>query len=1189
MVKRKLPSAPGNTSSLGSQAERRSLLEASLDALVIIGPDAKIADLNTALETVTGLSRAELLGRDASSYFSDPEQARQLYRDVRHHGAVRDRPLELRHRDGHLTRVLCSASAYKNEAGALLGVVAAARPVAAFAAERTRVGFDPRLRRAAARLAGSASALACALGLVGLVAWAADLTGLRSLLPDPPEAFPLQALCFGAEGLAAWLASAGAKRGGWLRVGRLLASAVAGAALLALGAAIFEGAAHGYQVAAAALGIELTDAITFDGWSALAFLALSLGVLAMDWTLSSAAHRYWPAHGFAFTSGMIAIAALVDAVVAPMAPLTRVSVPSAIGFILLTVSLICSRVEYGLGELMTSTSLGGTLTRWLWPAAVIVPALLGTVVRKADTAGLLPREGDLSLLILSMIMLLGLMIIWNGARVDRSDRLRQNVQDALSRREQELLESHRLAKIGSWRWDLDEDRVTWSPELFRITSQEPTEPPPGFDELPRYLTTESAERFRAALEAARAAGTPFELEVSVQRTDGVPRYLAARGEADRNADGRIVLLRGTLEDITERKLAQAELNRLHRAQHASSRCNQALVRARDEPTLLQQICDIIVENTDYRSSWVGRAEHDAQKSVRIVAIGGQSEGYSNQTFTWAEGAMDPGSAGECIRTGNAVLIGDIAQDPRTESWRAAALARGYASLLVLPLWVNGSIFGVLGIYATEPRAFGEKEVALLRELADDLAFGLTTLHTRDAHARAEEEVRLLNAELEQRVQSRTAELSAANRLKDELLVRQEATSAELNRAREREADVGFKIQQTLLLDSPPLDVAGLGVAAHTLPSQRVDGDFYAFVNHQNQVLDVIVGDVMGKGILAALLGAATKSHFLRALGDLASTSAGRPLPRPKDIVMLAHAGVARHLIELESFVTLCYARLDMLARRLEFVDCGHTGIILLRERTGEVLSLHGQNLPLGVREGEPYEQFSVPLDPGDTLLLFSDGITEARDAQGNGFGVERLEQCVKEHARLGPGELIAAVSRAVRSFSGNARPSDDQTSVAIHVETTLLPVVHAELELRSDLTELGRARDFVRTFCRGVPGRLLDDDAIAALELATNEATSNIMKHAYSGDPDQLIRIDADAFENRVSVRLRHLGSPFTPGQVPAPAFNGSRESGFGAYIIESSVDEVKYYRDANGMNCVALFKTPATHPETPKEAKSWT
>ena len=110
---------------------------------------------------------------------------------------------------------------------------------------------------------------------------------------------------------------------------------------------------------------------------------------------------------------------------------------------------------------------------------------------------------------------------------------------------------------------------------------------------------------------------------------------------------------------------------------------------------------------------------------------------------------------------------------------------------------------------------------------------------------------------------------------------------------------------------------------------------------------MIVGDVMGKGIPAALLGAATKSHFLRALSDLMVLSKDGKLPEPKEIVMLAHAELVRHLIDLDSFVTLCYARLDMNRRTLDLVDCGHTGIVHLHGKTGFMRNLARRQLAPG--------------------------------------------------------------------------------------------------------------------------------------------------------------------------------------------------------------------------------------------------
>ena len=112
-----------------ANAYNRSLLEASLDPLVTIGPDGKITDVNAATETVTGCARAILIGTDFSDYFTDPEKARAGYQEVFREGWVRDYPLELRHRDGRITSVLYNASVYRDENGNVVGIFAAARDI----------------------------------------------------------------------------------------------------------------------------------------------------------------------------------------------------------------------------------------------------------------------------------------------------------------------------------------------------------------------------------------------------------------------------------------------------------------------------------------------------------------------------------------------------------------------------------------------------------------------------------------------------------------------------------------------------------------------------------------------------------------------------------------------------------------------------------------------------------------------------------------------------------------------------------------------------------------------------------------------------------------------------------------------------------------------------------------------------
>jgi anti-sigma regulatory factor (Ser/Thr protein kinase) len=332
---------------------------------------------------------------------------------------------------------------------------------------------------------------------------------------------------------------------------------------------------------------------------------------------------------------------------------------------------------------------------------------------------------------------------------------------------------------------------------------------------------------------------------------------------------------------------------------------------------------------------------------------------------------------------------------------------------------------------------------------------------------------------------------------------------------------------------------------------------------------------MGKGVPAALLGAALKSHFLRALSQLISLLDRGKLPEPEELVRLVHANVTREFIGLEFFATLCYARFDPPRARVDFVDCGHTKTIHLRQRTGEIEMLAGENTPLGVDEREVYQQVSAPFEAGDLFFFYSDGLTEAQNAAGEFFGEERLVDLIRQNGGLEPQALIQKLHAAVVDFSHSESLKDDLTCVAVRIadDQDERPVTHDEMDVPGDLTHLGTVRAFVRRFCREVLSPALSEEGTDQLELAVAEATSNIIRHAYHGRSDRRVQFTADAFGDRVVLQICHEGEAFDPATVRAPAFDGSREGGFGIYIMAQSVDEVRYFRDESGRNCVRLVK----------------
>jgi len=203
------------------------------------------------------------------------------------------------------------------------------------------------------------------------------------------------------------------------------------------------------------------------------------------------------------------------------------------------------------------------------------------------------------------------------------------------------------------------------------------------------------------------------------------------------------LFRRWEEEIEQRKSVEKNLRRTERALKTLSSGNAVLVRAASESMLLSEICRVIVDKGGYRMAWVGIAEDDTQKTVRIAARAGHDEGYlDGAKITWSDtNELGRGPTGIAIRTGQIVVCNDFHTDPKTAPWRQKASKHGYASNIVLPLRVAGKSIEVLTIYAAEPHAFNATEVELLKELADDLAYGIQTLRTRLEHERAEETVR----------------------------------------------------------------------------------------------------------------------------------------------------------------------------------------------------------------------------------------------------------------------------------------------------------------------------------------------------------------------------------------------------------------------------------------------------------------
>jgi PAS domain S-box-containing protein len=202
-------------------------------------------------------------------------------------------------------------------------------------------------------------------------------------------------------------------------------------------------------------------------------------------------------------------------------------------------------------------------------------------------------------------------------------------------------------------------------------------------------------------------------------------------------------------DITERKRAEEALKRLNRTLETVYQCNQALVHAADEGQLLHSVCQILVEVGGLRMVWVGYCEEGPEKTVRPVAKAGYGIDYLEEArISWGDTTEGRGPTGVALRTGKPYWVKDIRIDPIFAPWRALAVSRGYISSVALPLLVDGKPLGVLSLYGTEPNVFNESTIDQYTDLANNLAYGLSALRTREERKRAEQALR----ESEQRLQ-----------------------------------------------------------------------------------------------------------------------------------------------------------------------------------------------------------------------------------------------------------------------------------------------------------------------------------------------------------------------------------------------------------------------------------------------------
>lgn len=351
-----------------------------------------------------------------------------------------------------------------------------------------------------------------------------------------------------------------------------------------------------------------------------------------------------------------------------------------------------------------------------------------------------------------------------------------------------------------------------------------------------------------------------------------------------------------------------------------------------------------------------------------------------------------GIAGTVAATGVGEIVNDVMGDPR----RINAVV-DVRSLVCAPLKVGEKVIGVMMLASTLPMAYEARELKLLNTLA---------LQT----ATAIENARLFE---------RTVQ---AGHERERLLALNKA--AEVARAGyERELELAATIQAGLFPAELPA-VAGYDLAARNRPARRCGGDYYDAIpigaDADASVL-LCVADVSGKGLPASLLMSHMQATLRALLGRTASL---------QDLASHAHALLHGSTAD-EKYVTAALLELAPGTGRASYVSAGHINSLLVR-KGGDVVSLASTGAPLGLLPpGMPYDTTAITIEPGDCLILCSDGVPDAQNERDDEFGENRLKAIVQEARHLPSVEMVSRVFDAIDQFAGTAPQFDDITLMVL--------------------------------------------------------------------------------------------------------------------------------------------------------------
>lgn len=338
-----------------------------------------------------------------------------------------------------------------------------------------------------------------------------------------------------------------------------------------------------------------------------------------------------------------------------------------------------------------------------------------------------------------------------------------------------------------------------------------------------------------------------------------------------------------------------------------------------------------------------------------------------------------GLLGRVWQSGTPLCLNEFSEAPELVKLRHSSF--GASSVMVAPLLYAKQNMGVLALANSSMGApFSTNDFVVFKSIAEQSAFAL---YNAIIYSEANEKKRL-----------------------------------------DHDLEIARDIQRILLPSEAP-SVNGFEINGMNIPARQVSGDYFDYIKVDEERLGVAIADVSGKGVPASLIMAICRSVLRsQAIGN----------PSPAEVLQKVNRQLYPDIKE-DMFISMAYLVLDHVRSGVILARAGHDAPLLYAQKTEEVRPLKTPGMVVGIDSGDVFDRLTkdvaVPLEPGDCILLYTDGITEALDNEGNEFGLERMLQAFRASAKQGPRAIVSRLIEELRDYVGATPQNDDITLIAI--------------------------------------------------------------------------------------------------------------------------------------------------------------